>query len=135
MSGLSFQQWQLVLFTLFGPKLMAVYCAVVIFCKCCISDARRHRQDQRLCSRGKPNCFLHPVLHSHRHHHHFVLSFIWLLATLITILNRPDHLLRVIKVFMSYFTYRPRSWASFPKNIQKHFGRKFNIVFLLILGQ
>ena len=64
-----------------------------------------------------------------------VLSFIWLLATLITILNRPDDLLRVIKVFMSYFTYRPRSWASFPKNIQKHFGRKFNIVFLLILGQ
>ena len=64
-----------------------------------------------------------------------VLSFIWLLVTLITILNRPDDLLRVIKVFMSYFTYHPRSWASFPKNIQKHFGRKFNIVFLLILGQ
>ena len=64
-----------------------------------------------------------------------VLSFILLLATLITILNRPDDLLRVIKVFMCYFTYRPRSWASFPKNIQKHFGRKFNIVFLLILGQ
>ena len=65
-----------------------------------------------------------------------VLSFVRLLATFISILNRPnDLLLRVIKVFTSYFTYSPRSWASFPKNIQKHFGRKINIVFPLILGQ
>ena len=48
----------------------SVLCSCYFFGKCYITDASRHRKDQRLGRRGKPNCFLQLVLHSHRHHHH-----------------------------------------------------------------
>ena len=114
---------------------MAVYCAVVIFfvnvvflMQEGIGKISGYVEEESQIVSYTPYCIPIGIII-------IVLSFIWLLATFITILNKPGDLLRVIKVFMSYFTYHPRSWASFPKNIQKHFGRKFNIVFLLILGQ